>query len=189
MVFAATRRRRALGLEGKMIGAAAASSVGARKGFSTGEADSSAGAELRFFLTSGGRQPRSLRAFRGSRLRRGRRRRRSACSWPQGSCGPSLRPRRRIGAGRCRRAIAPAAPLIGLAPEQSAQDGRPSPSGAGADVADGLYSAAAAGRSRAATRSLSAAPALLAASAFAPSARSGASRSSSPAMPTRVKRA
>ena len=38
-----------------MIGAAAASSIGARKGFSTGEADPSADAGLRVFLTSGRR--------------------------------------------------------------------------------------------------------------------------------------
>jgi hypothetical protein len=58
-----------------------------------------------------------------------------------------------------------------------------------ADVADALSFAAVPDRSRAATPILLTSSALLAASAFAVPARSGASRSSSPAMPTSVKSA
>ena len=171
-----------------MIAAAAGSSVGARKGFST---------EKRFLLPAliAG-LPREQR----SRLNR---------------CEPVAETRFdpvRVGGdqrvlGR-KVGVDPVRGLVGglelaetgeqplpqrrrlLCPQNSPrQDGRASPCRRGADVAGGLSSAAAAGRSRAATPSLSAASALSAASVFAPSARSGASRSSSPAMPTRVKRA
>ncbi len=96
-------------------------------------------------------------SFHGSRLRPRRRRRRSACSWRQGSCGPSPRLRRRIAAGRCRRATAPAAPLTGLDPERSAQDGRLSPS-AGSRRRGSPSSTAAAGRSLAARGSVAKRP-------------------------------
>jgi hypothetical protein len=68
--------------------------------------------------------PRSRPACRENRLRPCPRRRRSACSWPKGCCGPSAQPHRRFASRRGRRATAPAASPIGLAPEGSAKGAR-----------------------------------------------------------------
>jgi hypothetical protein len=125
IVFPAMHRRRAPAPEGRMIAAAAVSSVGA------GRASRPQKRLLPRALSAGQpretKRPQSLRAGRGDPLRPCQRRRRSACSWPRGWHGPSLRPRRRFGAGRDWRAAAPATLPIALSPEVSEPDGCASP--------------------------------------------------------------
>ena len=97
MVLAATRRWRGPAVPGRTIGASATTSIGAAKGFSTG-----ALVPFRRLTWTAGlpdqrlKPPRSWPACRENRLRPCPRRRRSACSWPKGCCGPSAQPHRRF---------------------------------------------------------------------------------------------
>ena len=182
MVLAATRRRRAPG-PGQDDRPRLGSSFGARKGFSTAripapaptaslaretEADSIA-VSLSRKSSSTLSASAAISVFLAARL-----------------AGPSPRRHRRIGAGRDWRATVPATPPIALSPEVPEPDGRASPCG----------------EEPPSRRLLPPPPGQVAAGRRLPAhrpwrglrlsrlrLRSGASRSSSPAMPTRVKSA
>jgi hypothetical protein len=184
IVFPVMRRRGAPGPEGRMMAAAAVSSVGARKGFSTGEAIPAAGAdcgsasreEAASIAASLSRKPDStlsasaaISVFLAARL-----------AWTQSAASsadwswPRLASNRSRNAADCSVARSSRAGRMGFSLPR------------GAAIAEVPASDAGGGRSWA---SMPASSALVAASAFAPSAKSGASRSSSPAIPTRVKSA